>query len=404
MLSNSDGWNFIAQAFSAVVLAEGSSSEVLWDNPRMINYLYDLAPAERNKIALINQIYLTGATRRIRNAATDPNSAESELKQAFKALKEAGIDEGAINASIECFVSAVPSLYEAYVSLLDWQKGRNADSTVRFIALQLSVRNWNMAKALCDDTIKQYPRLSEPYLFRLMALHECSNEVDLIDTNLDLKDSSDFQSSVRYASSKERQEKLFRYQEVQEQKKRKYYAIKEGRVHAQTEQEYLKWAEECKSILNFRNTRQLREVCMVDAQRARSCEMTYMIAYGYLDSARKLQALQKWVETAEAFRSAANLFNKILSYKDSKQLVKECRNPAVYLNAVGLMEQAQSEKSFREAATAFEAVSCFGDSEIRRKQCIEQAENCRKEIIYQEACKKLGEAKKIHVFNWRKYR
>ena len=38
MLSNSDGGSLIAQAFGAVVLAEGAS-DVLWEYPRMLNYL-----------------------------------------------------------------------------------------------------------------------------------------------------------------------------------------------------------------------------------------------------------------------------------------------------------------------------------------------------------------------------
>lgn len=403
MLSNADGWNFIKQAFSTVVSAEGSF-DVFWEHPRMINYLYDLVLSERNQIVLIEQIYSTGAAKHIRNAAADPNSAESALKEAFKALKGAELNEGAIYSGIGCFVSAVPSLSEAYVSLLKWQSNKNADAATRYIALQLSVQNWDSAKEHCDAAMGKYPEISELYLYRLMANYKLSNEADLIDKDLDLKDDPDFQNAVLHASTKVRQEELFRHQEAQEQKKRKYHEIQEGLTRCRTEQDYLKLEAECKSILSFRNTSELLKKCRDSLQRVRADEKTYVRACEALAAARKYQDLKKWTEAAEAFKSAAGFFSGILSHKDSRKLAAECGNPTAYLKAVGLMERAQSESAFREAAAAFEVAGSFGDSEIRWKQCVEQAENSRKNLIYQKACGKIAEAQKIGFLNWRKYR
>lgn len=403
MLSNSDGGSLIAQAFGAVVLAEGSI-DVLWENPRMINYLYDLAPSERNKIEQIKHIYSTDAARHMKNAATDPNSAESELRQVFRMLRAVGISEESINSSIEYFVSAVPAMSKAYVSLLEWQSNRNADAPMRYIALQLSAQNWGSAKKHCDAAIERYPEVSEFYLYRLMANYKLIDETDLADKDLDLRNNPDFKNAVLYAPTKERQEELFRYQEAQEQKKRKYHEIGEGLTRCHTEQDYLKLEAECKSILSFRNTDELLKKCRDGLQRVRADEKTYARACEALASAREYQDLKKWTEAAEAFKTAAGFFSGILSYKDSRKLAAECGNPTAYLKAVGLMERAQSESAFREAAAAFEIAGSFGDSEIRRKQCVEQTENSRKELIYQKACGKIAEAQNIGFLSWRKYR
>ncbi len=89
------------------------------------------------------------------------------------------------------------------------------------------------------------------------------------------------------------------------------------------------------------------------------------------------------------FASAANLFEQLGDYKDSKQLAVECRNKAeeaelenLYYRACGQMNKAQKECEFKSIAEKFNSIKHFKDAEYQAKICLEKAEYARKDEVY----------------------
>jgi len=94
----------------------------------------------------------------------------------------------------------------------------------------------------------------------------------------------------------------------------------------------------------------------------------------------------------DSYKKAASKFESILNYKDSEQLKIKCldlaensRKEAIYVPAVNLMENAKTEESYKAAASKFESIINYRDSEQLKIKCLDLAENCRKEVIYEAA-------------------
>lgn len=58
---------------------------------------------------------------------------------------------------------------------------------------------------------------------------------------------------------------------------------------------------------------------------------------------------------------------------------------AIYNEAVTAMDKADTEKDYKSAAELFDAIVDFKDSEILAQQCLDKAEICRKDSIYKSA-------------------
>ena len=59
----------------------------------------------------------------------------------------------------------------------------------------------------------------------------------------------------------------------------------------------------------------------------------------------------------------------------------------LYNKAVTYMINAASKVEYRSVANMFQNISGFKDSDILAEQCLEKAENCRKDEIYKDACR-----------------
>ena len=95
--------------------------------------------------------------------------------------------------------------------------------------------------------------------------------------------------------------------------------------------------------------------------------------------------------TEPAFKSAAATFKTIPGFKDADALAKQCmekaesaRKELIYRNAFAFMRK-ETEQNYREAARIFDKIKGFKDAETLAEQCLENAEICRKDAIYQSA-------------------
>ena len=74
---------------------------------------------------------------------------------------------------------------------------------------------------------------------------------------------------------------------------------------------------------------------------------------------------------------------------DALNSVKEkapvARLESIYSDALARMEAADSEEDYKTATAKFFAIENYKDSSARREKCLNEAEVCRKDAIYNEA-------------------
>ena len=106
---------------------------------------------------------------------------------------------------------------------------------------------------------------------------------------------------------------------------------------------------------------------------------------------------QELADCEQAF-SDSNNYHKVIRYGNDalKNTVQgyiehintrneNARLESIYHDAVAMMEAADSARDYQNAASKFLAIEEYKDSSARREECLNEAEICRKDAIYQEA-------------------
>ena len=101
-----------------------------------------------------------------------------------------------------------------------------------------------------------------------------------------------------------------------------------------------------------------------------------------------------YAETENVFLEAAEIFESIEKFKDSKELAKQCREKgeeayrnAQYDKAVSLFENPNNEADCEAAKSIFEKLGDYKDSKSYFDKCDEKAEEVRKDAVYFKAMK-----------------
>lgn len=112
----------------------------------------------------------------------------------------------------------------------------------------------------------------------------------------------------------------------------------------------------------------------------------------YQSAVSKMQA----ANNEDAYKAAAEALRRVQNYKDSKTLAQQCldkaeicRKDAIYNKGTSSMNAANTESAFKTAADTFATISGFKDADALAEQCLEKAEICRKDAIYSSAKSKM---------------
>ena len=96
--------------------------------------------------------------------------------------------------------------------------------------------------------------------------------------------------------------------------------------------------------------------------------------------------------TEAEYNHAADLLGAFGDYKDAKELVTEClekaenaRKNAIYNMALNMMEEEKTEASFKEAARLLKTIGDHRDAATLVNECLEKAEGARKDKVLAEA-------------------
>ena len=81
-------------------------------------------------------------------------------------------------------------------------------------------------------------------------------------------------------------------------------------------------------------------------------------------------------------------YNKILRFAEPKlaETLKDCNSYIIYKGAVNAMTAADSENEYKAAAEMFKTVPGFKDADSLVEKCLDNAETCRKDTLYNSAC------------------
>lgn len=92
------------------------------------------------------------------------------------------------------------------------------------------------------------------------------------------------------------------------------------------------------------------------------------------------------------FYNAIDLFASVRHYKDSENMIEQCKEKALsitYLHAKRRMELAKTEIEFKEIATMFKRISSYRDAKILAEECNRKAVAAHKDAVYAEAMAKM---------------
>ena len=80
-------------------------------------------------------------------------------------------------------------------------------------------------------------------------------------------------------------------------------------------------------------------------------------------------------------------YNKILRFAEPKlaETLKDCNSYIIYKDAVNAMTAADSENEYKAAAEIFKTVPGFKDADSLVEKCLDNAETCRKDALYNSA-------------------
>ena len=251
--------------------------------------------------------------------------------------------------------------------------------------------NWESANEYCEKVLDQNPKNAEAYLGKLMAELHIRTPEGLKDTPQPFDDRDSYKKALRFGDGtlKEKLSNDLAYIRNREITARNEPIYQNALIamREQTESGYCKAAELFASIANYKDSGKMHLECKANAVETRN-QGIYQYA---------LIAMRK--QTEQGYRKAAELFASIAHYLDADKLRIECesnaeetRKQGIYQKALNAMQE-QTEQGYHKAAELFVSVAGYKDADKLRVECETNAEETRKQGIYQNALNTMNTAK-----------
>lgn len=234
--------------------------------------------------------------------------------------------------------------------------------------------DWKSADEYCEKVLDQDPECAEAYLGKLMAELKVSKKANLKNCAVPFDDKNNYKKAIRFGDN-ELVSLLNSYTEYIKERNENdrlcgiYNAAKSAMENAAGGEEALvNAAEKFNSISGFKDSKELAVRCR-ELANTKHNDGIYNSAKAKMNS-----------NESSDVEAAAYLFEKIPGWRDSDELAKQCReklNESIYAEAKSQMESG----CFETAIYTFEAVSGWRDSDELAEQCREKL----KESIYAEA-------------------
>ena len=249
---------------------------------------------------------------------------------------------------------------------------------------------WDEADSYCEKVLDKDPKNAEAYLGKLMAELEVSKRGELQNRKIPFDRKDNYQKAMRFGDEKLKSELSGYIEFINERILSTKYSIAIRKMNSsKTEEEFNGAADEFSAIVEYKDSREKMQECLDNAEKARLEDLSnkYSIATSKMNAAK----------TEEEFKKAAEDFSAIIDYKDSKEKKKECLAKAKNANLESLynqasiaMKSAKREAEYRKAANMFNKITSYKDSSLLEEQCLEKAEIAAKDAILASAKSKMS--------------
>ncbi len=254
----------------------------------------------------------------------------------------------------------------------------SATPLLKRAAIFLGDSDWNSANEYCEKVLDIDPENAQAYLYKVLAKLHITSEGDMLSAYYD-----SFLDSKKYIDRDPDYKKAYKYGD--DGMKSKLTDLHNAMIYngalkamgtAKTDEEYRRAAEGFNIVADFKDSREKSSQCEENAK-----EYIYTQAVDALRNAK----------TDKDFDAAAAIFSRVPDHKDSEAMITECGEKAreyIYIQAVNALRNAKTDKDFDAAAAIFSRVPDHKDSEAMITECGEKA----KEYLYTTACVSLEKA------------
>lgn len=154
--------------------------DVIWDYPRIVNYLLDFAPSQLLHIKRIDSAFNQKAMDFVRKATLAPDNADDLLRRAFDILDDSGLKQSAACAVIESYVGLFPNLASAFDRSIRWnfdsKDSLEIDSYKAKMSYYLFEQNWDKVIEEAKKATVKFTNDSQLYFTALMAKLHINDE------------------------------------------------------------------------------------------------------------------------------------------------------------------------------------------------------------------------------------
>ena len=235
----------------------------------------------------------------------------------------------------------------------------------------LEDKDWNSADEYCEKVLDIDPECAEAYLGKLMVELNITSRQNLKNCSTPFDNRNNFQKSMRFADDNLKNE-LQGYIDfiINRNLTTAYNDAVHAMKSAMNESDYKKAAAKFEKLNDFRDSKQLVKVCYEKAEESR-LTVLYDAALMAMNTS----------ETEQQYKTAAEKFNVITNFRDSKEKAKHCweeaeksRKDAIYFSAVSSMDEA-TIPSLKKAIEQFKIIEEWKDSSNKIYDCERNIEN-----------------------------
>ena len=196
------------------------------------------------------------------------------------------------------------------------ENNANVESTIDYVFILIEDGNTQKAINILNSLMRTSPKHPMIYVARLLIELGLKRQEELASFSGDLEGSANFQRSVRFADF-ELRATLESYARSAKSSKMNLIYVKavEKMNSAQSIEDFISAKEMLDGILDYSNSRELSELCIVKAKELNN-EGVYQNAIATMSAKRpdRISNLEK----------AIMFFNSIIDYKDSREKIDEC--------------------------------------------------------------------------------
>lgn len=243
--------------------------------------------------------------------------------------------------------------------------------------------DWSSADEYCEKVLDIDPECAEAYVGKLMAEMRVKSRDGLGTCHQPFGDTRNYGRAIMFGNDKLKKELQTKLQECtvynQERALQEAYEKAVALMNSATDDEfelYFEAAKQFELLNDYKDSKEKAQLCHEEYEN-QGC---YYLATSLMDAG-----------TIDAYREAIETLNLIAYYKDSADLIVECKAAieakliTIYNSACSAMSAAKTEEKYKEAAQEFASLQTYKDAEEKARMCLQKAQDAHMDSIYNSA-------------------